>query len=96
MKQQFDNNENSKEEEVKSEDKLEGNKELSQKSEEVNEEEDISKAAKDELTIDIIMKGVIIDNRHANEKLIKALTKYIELYDPNNIESILKMNQLNK
>ena len=48
------------------------------------------------MTIDIIMKGVVINNRYANEKLIKALTKYIELYDPNNIESILKMNQLNK
>ena len=92
MKQPYANPEVSKESEGKHEEKVEG-REGAQKNEEANEETEVVKAVKEELSVEAIMKDVAINNNHINDKLEKAVNKYIQIYAPNHIDSILQTKQ---
>jgi len=51
------------------------------------------KNAKEDLQSENILKGVAIQESEINSKLGKALTKFIQIYAPNHIETILNAKQ---
>ena len=63
---------------------------IGKNTEEINEENEILKAAKEELEVENIMKGITIQETQVDPKLGKALNKFIQLYAPNHIDSTLK------
>ena len=57
----------------------------------INDEAEIAKAVKEELDATNILKGLSINESSiVDTKLGKALNKFIQIYAPNHIDSILK------
>ena len=60
-----------------------------QQQDSLTEESEIIKAVKEELEVSNILKGVAIREDSIDSKFGKALNKFIQLYAPNHIDSML-------